>query len=151
MNSPRPAAEYWHLPPGPIHCITVDPSHTKPFCLHCRYDLQGLRVDDRCPECGEPVWVDVDQRVSSLVPAYARFETSFYAAVLALVMSFGCGPFGALVAAWALIQSVFAVRDRTSGIRPESIRNMPFVSLVIASIAMLVSLGSLILLFRAAL
>lgn len=85
-----------------------------------------------------------------MVPAYARFETSFYASMLALVMSFACGPFGVLVAAWALVQSVFAVRDRSNGIRPEATRNMPFVSLVIASIAMLVSLGSLVLLFRAA-
>lgn len=28
----------------------------KPRCVKCGYDLAGLRVDDRCPECGEWVW-----------------------------------------------------------------------------------------------
>lgn len=29
---------------------------TKPACIKCGYDLAGLRVDDKCPECGEWVW-----------------------------------------------------------------------------------------------
>lgn len=29
---------------------------TKPACIKCGYDLAGLRVDDKCPECGGWVW-----------------------------------------------------------------------------------------------
>lgn len=123
----------------------------RPTCYRCRYDLAGLSIEDRCPECGEPVWVDVETRVAALVPTYARFETSFYAALLALAMSFGCGPFGALVAVWALVQSCFAVRDRAVGPRPQSTRNLPFVSLGMSVIALVISLGSLLLLLMATL
>ena len=127
--------------------MDIDPS--SPTCQHCRYDLTGLRVEERCPECGEPIWTDVEQRVRSLVPSYARFETSFYAALLALLMSFACGPFGVLIAVWAIVQSGAAVRDRGRGVRPLQTRNMPFVSLTISIIALLISVTTGIVLLLA--
>ncbi|MCC5824318.1 MAG: hypothetical protein LAT64_13865 [Phycisphaerales bacterium] len=120
----------------------MDTIPNTPACQHCRYDLTGLRVEDRCPECGEPVWSDIEARVQSLIPSYARFETSFYAALLALLMSFACGPFGVLMAVWALIQSWMAVRDRGHGVRPVHARNMPFVSLILSAIALLISIAA---------
>ncbi len=46
---------------------------------------------------------------------YARIETSFYAACLAWLLSFACGPFGVLMAAWAITQSARAVANRNTG------------------------------------
>jgi hypothetical protein len=34
----------------PVEDIQVDTS-----CLHCGYNLRGLRVDGLCPECGSPI------------------------------------------------------------------------------------------------
>lgn len=34
----------------PVETIEVDTA-----CLHCGYNLRGLRADGRCPECGSPI------------------------------------------------------------------------------------------------
>ncbi len=35
---------------------TMTATPPKPTCAKCGYDLAGLRVDDKCPECGGWVW-----------------------------------------------------------------------------------------------
>lgn len=86
-----------------------------PQCLYCRYDLTGINTDAKCPECGRPVWPDVQMLAEHHARQYARIETSFYAACLAWLLSFACGPFGVLMAAWAITQSARAVANRNTG------------------------------------
>ncbi|HEV2295741.1 MAG TPA: hypothetical protein VGR35_17975 [Tepidisphaeraceae bacterium] len=38
------------------------------FCHACRYNLRGLTLDARCPECGEPVTNSVRLKVSLPMP-----------------------------------------------------------------------------------
>jgi hypothetical protein len=114
----------------------------KPNCSFCSYDLTGLRVDGSCPECGNPIWVDANARAAELAPVYARVQTSFYASMMGLILSFGCGPFGIVLSIWAIVQSAHAVHDRRKLIGNPSSRNMPFVSLTIAILAALISVAS---------
>lgn len=120
-------------------------SRLRPECLHCRYDLSGISTDAMCPECGRPVWPDVASLASQYARQYARVETSFYAACLALLLSFACGPFGVLMAAWAITQSARAVMHRNTGVLNMGARNMPFISLGVSILAGAVSLGAMVL------
>ncbi len=38
------------------------------FCRTCRYNLRGLTLDHRCPECGEPVTRSVQMTIRMAVP-----------------------------------------------------------------------------------
>lgn len=120
-----------------------------PLCTHCGYELTGLAVEGSCPECGGAIWVDVSARAAELAPVYARAETSFYASMTALLLSLGCGPFGVLLAVWAIVQSARAVRTRKMLIGNPGSRNMPFVSLAISVIALVISSSMIVLWFLA--
>lgn len=120
-----------------------------PLCSQCGYELTGLAVEGNCPECGEAIWIDVSARAAELAPIYARAETSFYASMLALMLSLGCGPIGVMVAVWALVQSILAVKTREMLIGNPGSRNMPFVSLAISVLALLVSTSMMAMWFLA--
>ncbi len=121
---------------GPSPRDTAAPDRS-PRCPGCQYELTGLRVEDRCPECGDPVWTDIEPRAIELGRIYARAESSFYASVLAIILSIGCGPFGLLVAVWSTTNSLLSIRDRS--MNPGPSRNMPFISLAISLIAIGIS------------
>lgn len=50
---------------------------TQPTCWKCGYNLSGVRVDGRCPECGTPIW--------SVPPAAAGSSTATVALVLGIL------------------------------------------------------------------
>lgn len=43
-------------------------------CCRCRYELRGISLDGRCPECGEPIWRTLAERVD-LSAAFIDPET----------------------------------------------------------------------------
>lgn len=134
------------MTPGPAVYSRV-PDPTPPCCLHCRYNLTGINTDALCPECGHPVWPDVRAIADQYARLYARVETSFYASCLAMLMSFACGPFGVLMAAWAVAQSARSVAERNTGVLNMEARNMPFVSLTVSVLASLISITALVMWF----
>lgn len=44
----------------------------KPMCAKCGYELAGLRVEDKCPECGEWVWASAPSTTDSAARRAAR-------------------------------------------------------------------------------
>lgn len=63
---------------------------TLPLCRSCRYDLTGLRVEDRCPECSEPIWSDFEQHAEAMAStaalAYLAMTFSSVGAVFLLMV-----------------------------------------------------------------
>jgi len=60
-----------HVPPD-SYCDPGPAPPTEPVarCAVCGYDLRGLSVDKRCPECGTPIWNSYGpQRTSGLAIA----------------------------------------------------------------------------------
>ncbi|MEL6329303.1 MAG: hypothetical protein AAFR38_06545 [Planctomycetota bacterium] len=77
------------------------------MCWNCGYDLTGLRVEERCPECGTPVWSGRPvQRV--LADANAARTWGTIAIILFFVV---LGPFAGVVAIPAVIKGT-RVRTR---------------------------------------
>lgn len=82
-------------------------------CVKCSYSLVGLRIDDRCPECGTPVQSSVSRSYSkgdelTAAPAYylRRFASACWAAAfsalgvtLLLLVAFFVGSVVAMLAA----------------------------------------------------
>ncbi len=75
-------------------------------CVRCSYNLVGLKVGDRCPECGTPITTGASSRFSTTmadapVPYLARLRMG------ALIMGLGGA---ALLASLALLVIILALR-----------------------------------------
>ncbi len=84
----------------PVETIEVDTA-----CLHCGYNLRGLRADGRCPECGSPIGRSVlgnylrCSDVSWLQTVGRGTTAKLWAIGLSIVLGFIGGFAGALGAA----------------------------------------------------
>lgn len=85
----------------------------KPTCAKCGYDLAGLRVDDKCPECGEWVWSSARSITDPVAERAAKALTWGRIAISATL-----APFAAFLLAigWFLTVPACAVIALVSGI-----------------------------------
>lgn len=79
-------AQHWATPPN------------TPLCWNCGYDLSGLAIDTKCPECGTPVWSRPPAQ-----PTDPDANRAMIWGIASLVASVACiGPIGIIPAAVAL-------------------------------------------------
>ena len=82
-----------------------------PTCWNCGYELVGLNVEDRCPECGTPVW---SARPPDRVASDAQSAMAW--GIVSIVLFFVCiGPFAGFVAIPAIIKSGRALAEVKAG------------------------------------
>ena len=73
------------------------------LCRHCGYDLRGLPLEDRCPECGTPVSVSLSagRRLSGADPHWLRrVQTGLAAIGLGCIMLLLGWPAAVFVDTW---------------------------------------------------
>jgi hypothetical protein len=118
--------------------VTVDSVIMEPRpCRHCGYDLKGLRVGGKCPECGEPIrarkksFGPREGTMSDAPPAYVKrvglgFTLMSVGIILSLVgVPLGCFvPYGLLGA--ILLGSLFWIAGAwiITGPRPAEFREV---------------------------
>lgn len=103
MNAPNP-------PPLP-----QTPPTSSINCWKCGYDLRGLQVTDKCPECGTPVWSPGRGTNPQVEP------DALVWGIVSLALFFLCiGPLAAVVAIPAIIKGSRASDMVRSGTIPTS-------------------------------
>lgn len=86
---------------------------TRPTCWSCGYELSGIRVDDRCPECGVAVW----SRPQGDAASISRAKHALGWGIASLVLFFVClGPLAGFVAIPAVVIGGRVRRDIRHGV-----------------------------------
>ena len=89
----------------------MDPT-TRPTCWSCGYELSGMRVDDRCPECGVEIW----SRPIGDAASIKRAKHALGWGIESLITFFLCiGPLAAFVAIPAVVMGGRVRRDVREG------------------------------------
>jgi len=85
----------------------------KPKCQSCGYELTGMRVEDRCPECGALVWSQSNQ-----TPPTSGFAIT--SLVFGIVSICGCvlwGPLSLPLGVTGVVFGHLASRQYKQGLR----------------------------------
>lgn len=92
-----------------------DAGRDTPTCWQCGYLLTGLGVDDRCPECGTPVWSSpgIDHALQKVQKHASNAQLW---GILSLALFFAClGPLSAIMTIPVFVSASRAKRAMTEG------------------------------------
>ncbi len=125
---------------------TTAPVHSgaHPRCTSCGYELVGLRVEDRCPECGAPVWGSNTPK-----PTSGLAVTSLVLGIISGVCVLGfclLWPFALLFGIPAVIFGEVAARQYRRDIRAGGTYGMSLAGRICGWIGIAVGLGFIALL-----
>ena len=80
-----------------------------PSCWNCGYELTGMKVEDRCPECGVDVW---SRPPTDFEKEMRTAKNALIWGVVAIVTFFAClGPFAGFIAIVPLVM-ISSIRSR---------------------------------------
>lgn len=135
-------------PPEPFAGHTPAPSAppappTTPRCWKCGYELTGLQVTDRCPECATPVW-STPTGAPPGSPAQLEPDALVWG-IVAIVLLFAClGPFAGFVAIPAVIKGRRAMELVRTGRYPKESASQARTGLILGWVTIGLSLGMVV-------
>ena len=119
----------------------------RPSCHQCGYDLTGLRVEENCPECGQPVWPsDWKRAVYADATVVSQGSLSLVLGVLALVLTACTGVIGSAIGVVALLLGAHALRERHRRPIPGS-SGVAIAGVVISSVSLVSGLVITVMVF----
>ncbi len=85
----------------------VQPPPIRPQCWKCGYELAGIRVDGRCPECGTEIWSGPPgTQVNSLA------TTAMVLGIVSLALCITCiGPLAIVIAIPGVVMGHMAAKQ----------------------------------------
>jgi len=107
-----------------------------PKCPTCAYPLAGVRVGERCPECGTQFW-------SQQPPVLPTSGLAIASLVLGICSIFGCVLYGILsipLGGLGLTFGVIGVRQYRNGLRGGGTYGMAIAGIVCSSVGLLLGI-----------
>ena len=113
----------------------MDHSQASPRCVSCGYELTGITVESRCPECGQPVWGSAQAKPTS---GYAIASL-----VLGILSTVSCVLYGVPPLIFGTLGVIFgeiAVRHAKQGRAGGSTRGMALAGRICSWVGLAVSI-----------